>query len=65
MNKNTFGEEIMSMEPSLRSFAYSLTSNTEDANDCLQRHLFKKHLLYQEKIRERYKPQSLVIYHHA
>lgn len=48
MNKNTFGEEIMSMEPSLRSFAYSLTSNTEDANDLLQ-DTYLKALLYQEK----------------
>ena len=48
MNKHTFGKEIIAMEPSLRSFAYSLTTNAEDANDLLQ-DTYLKALVYQDK----------------
>lgn len=48
MNDNRFGDEIIAMGSPLRNFAYSLTSNEEDANDLLQ-DTFLKALLYQDK----------------
>jgi RNA polymerase sigma-70 factor (ECF subfamily) len=51
MNKNRFGDEIIAMENSLRNFAYSLTSNPEDANDLLQ-DTFLKALLYKDKFED-------------
>ena len=36
MTNNRFGEEMIALGSSLRNFAYSLTSNHDDANDLLQ-----------------------------
>lgn len=41
MKTNNFEKEIIELEPNLHRYAYSLTSNREDANDLLQETYFK------------------------
>ncbi len=51
MTNNRFGEEMIALGSSLRNFAYSLTSNHDDANDLLQ-DTFLKALLYKDKFED-------------
>lgn len=48
MTNSRFREEMIALGSSLRNFAFSLTSNQEDANDLLQ-DTYLKALLYKDK----------------
>ena len=48
MKTTVFNSELMSLQPCLERFAYSLTANSDDAKDLVQE-TFLKALMYQDK----------------
>jgi RNA polymerase sigma-70 factor (ECF subfamily) len=51
MQANDFNQQLITQRPALRNFAFSLTSNSEEAQDLLQETMLKA-LVYKDKFAE-------------